>query len=641
MANGLVPVKLTWDDNSSGALDETGQEIDIWTDSPSFVPNVPINYTEARHPWMRLPPIAAALEEVIIGLRAPVTFVKFRVRQYNAQGNGLWSTPVTIPITQVAGSAVPPAPSNLGLVVTGADPTPPDLPDVDPPDVDPPDTGGGGSSSNYSYAAQYSGVQGQSQWSYRDSAGDLTYDAVNSVWKGNETYLAIWSSGFRYGSSGVFKDAVLRWTVPADGEANISGSFRAYTTPADVTAKIQHNGVDIFSQDITDGTAYPYNEDVTVTAGDTIDFICRRKSAANYNNNVELNPNIQLTTDGTTPSNPTISSLSPATAFITSTGVGSLLVTLTSAPTAAATISLSSSDALKATVPASVVIPAGQISANIPVTGVAVGGTTITATYSGSSKQSVITVSAPASVSWSNAPIGGTILLDTNCATKNGVFDVYGTTIIDVDSTAPFSGPSVWKARMEALAPQGGNQLEYNTPSNVSYREMYFGLYWRSNPQFQGLPVGNKLFFLGSTFGMNGVFTWNNGALVNGAGPILFNINTSNIFNPHIFGGSLDPSLPFMPNVGNGSLTRGVWYKIEAYIKASTTRTSQDGILRWWVNDVLVGNYTNVNYCGPNGETLTRWMQTQAWDGTPGYLGSSNTVAWEHYIDHLRIVGKN
>lgn len=78
MANGLVSVKLTWDDNSSGALDETGQEIDIWTDSPSFVPNVPINYTEARHPWMRIPPIAAALEEVIIGLRAPVTFVKFR-----------------------------------------------------------------------------------------------------------------------------------------------------------------------------------------------------------------------------------------------------------------------------------------------------------------------------------------------------------------------------------------------------------------------------------------------------------------------------------------------------------------------------------------------------------------------------------
>lgn len=640
MAGGIIAVKLTWTDTSSGAEDETGQEIDIYTDSASFVPNVPINYSEARHPWMRLPPIAAALEEAIIALKAPVTFVKFRVRQYNAHGNSPWSAFITVPVAQVSGSAVPSAPINLGMVVTGDTPTPPDLPDEDPPDVDPPDTGGGGSSSNYSYAAQFSGVQEQSQWSYRDSSGVLTYDPVNVKWNGDETYLAIWSSGFRYGSSGSFKDAVLRWTAPDNGEANITGSFQAYAVPANVQVKIQHNGVDIFSQTILDGVSYPYDEDVTVSAGDTIDFICRRVSAANYNNNVQLNPNVQLTTDGVTPSNPTISSLTPSTLFITSTGVGSLLVALSSAPTSAATVSVSSSDAAKATVPATVTIPAGQQSANIPVTGVAVGASTITATYSGSSKDAIVTVSSPASVAWSNAPIGGVILLDSNCATKNGMFDVYGTTILDSDATAPFSGPSVWKARMEALTGYGGNQLEYNTPSGVSYREMYFGLYWRSNPQFQGLPVGNKLFFLGSSFGMNGAMTWNNSSLVNGSGPLIWNLNTSGIFNPHIFGGSMDTSLPFFPNVGNGTLTRGVWYKIECYVKASTTRTSRDGILRWWVNDVMVGNYINVNYCGPNGETLTRWMQTQAWDGS-GILGSINTVPWEHYIDHLRIVGKN
>ena len=110
MANGIVAVKLTWEDTSTGALDETGREIDIWTDSPSFVPNVPINYTEARHPWMRLPPIAAAVEEIIIPLRAPVTFVKFRVRQYNAKGNGSWANPILIPVTQAVGSEVPSAP---------------------------------------------------------------------------------------------------------------------------------------------------------------------------------------------------------------------------------------------------------------------------------------------------------------------------------------------------------------------------------------------------------------------------------------------------------------------------------------------------------------------------------------------------
>ena len=74
--------------------------------------------------------------------------------------------------------------------------------------------------------------------------------------------------------------------------------------------------------------------------------------------------------------------------------------------------------------------------------------------------------------------------------------------------------------------------------------------------------------------------------------------------------------------------------------RCSTTRTSQDGILKWWVRGNLVGSYSNINYCGPNGETMNRWLQTQTWDGALD-MGQSNTVAWEHYIDHLRVVGKN
>ena len=204
MASGMIAVKLAWADNSTGSLDETGQEIDIWTDSPSFVPNVPINYTEARHPWMRLPPIAAAVEEAIIGLKAPVTFVKFRVRQYNAQGNGPWTVPQTFPVTQVSGSAVPPTPTNLGMIVTSEAPVPPDLPTEEPPDTEPPPTGGGGSSSNYVFQTQYSGVQGRNQWSYGDSVSPtaLVYDAINSKWDGDEFYLVVWSYGFRHSSGG-------------------------------------------------------------------------------------------------------------------------------------------------------------------------------------------------------------------------------------------------------------------------------------------------------------------------------------------------------------------------------------------------------------------------------------------------------
>ena len=639
MSNGLVAVKLTWDDNSSGALDETGQEIDIWTDSPSFVPNVPINYTEARHPWMRLPPIAAAVEEAIIGLKAPVTFVKFRVRQYNAQGNGPWTVPQTFPVTQVSGSAVPPSPTNLGMVLTGGQPTPPAPPTEEPPDTDPPPTGGGGSSSNYSFQAQFSGVQGQNQWSYGDSgsATALVYDPLNSKWNGNEAYLAVWGTGFRHSSGGTIKDCMVTWTAPANGEANVSGSFKLFTVPGSVTVKIQHNGVDIFSQDITDETVYPYDEDVTVTAGDTIRFISRRLSATLYNNNVELNPNIQLTTDGTTPVNPTVGSLAPSVLAIASNGVGSLLVTLSSAPSAAAVVSLSSSDVTKATVPATVTVPAGQTSAVITVTGIAAGGSTITATYNSSSKQATVSVTTPVSSDWSNAPIGGELLIDTNGSNLNGLFDLYGSTILDSDATAPFSAPTIWKARLEALDLHGGNQLELNMPT--SYREMYAGAYWRTNPQFQGRVVSNKMFFLGGQTGLNGFFGFGTGRLSNGAGPFVFCGNTSGIGNAHIFG-SNDPGIFFPNNVGDGTLQVGVWTKIEVYIRCSTTRTSQDGILKVWIRGNLCASYTNINYCGPNGETMTRWVQTQTWDGALD-MGQSNTVAWEWCIDHLRVVGKN
>lgn len=645
MANGIVAVKLTWEDTSTGTRDEAGQELDIWTDSPSFVPNVPINYAEARHPWMRLPPIAAVVEEIIIPLRAPVTFVKFRVRQYNASGNGSWATPILIPVTQVVGSEVPSAPINLGVVVTGETPAPPDLPDVDPPDVDPPDTGGGGSSSNYVFASQFSGVQGQNQWSYGDSVSPtaLVYDPLNSKWNGDEQYLAVWSSGFRHGSTGVSKSAVVRYTVPEAGEVVVQGAFLLFSAPGSVTVSIKHNGVAVFGpQNITDATVYPYDLGLTVAAGDTLDFINARLGGSSYNNNVQLNPSIQLTTDGTTPTNPVVSALNPTTALIGVNGVGSLTVLLSSAPSAAATIALTSSDPTKVTAPATVTVPAGSTSALVPVSGVAVGAGVITATYNNSSKTSTITVSAPASAVWTNAPVGGIVLADTNCAVLPGnvprFWDVYGTTLLDFDQTAPYSPSSCWKARLEALAPYGGNQLEFSTLP-TRFREMYVGLYWRTNPQFQGRAATNKLWLLGGYDTMGGFFLFGASKIQNGQAPLLWTLNTGGINNEHLVGTN-DPGALFYPNVGNGTVRVGVWYKVEMKIRASTTRTSQNGLLQWWINDNLVGSYPNLNYCGPNGEALDRWAWTQTWDGAFD-MGQSNTAAWEHWIDHLYVVGKN
>lgn len=639
----FISGKISWTDNSSGTRGELGTEIDIYTDSPSFVPNIPVEPASgASHAWMRLPAVAAGEVSAEFRLETPVTFLRVRVRQYNADGPGAWDVPAgtLFTLAQPAGALAPPAPSAVGFVVTDAVVVPPPPPPVDPPPPPPP-TGGGGASSNYAFTSQFSGVQGQNGWSYRDSAGNnLVYSSSNAKWDGDELYLAIWNGGFRHSSSGTLKDCILRWTAPANGTALVSGTAQLFSAPGSVRFIAKHNAATKFtSTDMTTTTAEPYSFSAVMVAGDTLDFISQRVGATSLlNNNMLLNPVINFTTDGTTPANPTVSSLSPSSLGVSVGAVQGLTVTLSSAPSSVASVSVSSSDPTKATVPATVSVAAGQLSANIPVTGVAAGSSTITASYNSSSAQSVVTVSNPASGTWANAPAGGTVLLDKDFSNLTGLVDDYSSTVLTTDASAPVSPPNVGLHRLGAFQREGGGQLHYNAPA--LYRELYCGFSWRTNAQFQGRAVqGNKVFFLRGPY-MNGVF-----ALLGGPNQgqsnfrLAFSHNTSALNNSHIMGGDSIGNLAEC-NVGNGTIIMGVWYRIEVHIRCSTSYTARDGFIRWWINGTLVGNYTQFNYSGPNGEGANEWMMNQTWDGSPD-LGVINTVNWDHYVDHVYLVGKN
>ena len=640
----FISGRISWTDNSSGTRDELGTEIDIYTDSPSFVPNVPVEPASGiSHAWMRLPAVAAGEVSADFRLETPVTFLRVRVRQYNADGSGEWDAPAgtLFPLAQTTGPLAPPAPSAVGFVVTDAVVVPPPPPPTDPPPPPPPT--GGGSASNYSFATQFSGVQGQNGWRYKDSSGaEMTYDAANAKWVGDELYLAIWGSGFRHSSSGTAKDAVLEWTAPANGTALVSGSTGLFSAPGNVRFIAKHESTTKFtSTDMTDTTVEPYSFSAVMTAGQKLTFIAQRTSITLNNNNILLNPVINFTTDGSTPANPTVSSLSPSSLGVAVGAVQGLTVTLSSAPSAVASVSVSSSDPTKATVPATVSVAAGQTSASIPVTGVAAGSSTITATYNSSNKTAAVTVSNPASSSWTNAPVGGTVLIDSAFNDINGFIDDYPVagSHIETISDAPFSPTKALVHRLDPLAPTGGGQLRKSSLP-TRYREMYIGLRWRTNPQFQGRTVGNKMFFIrGAPPISNGVFLFHNTSLSNGQGQMLFGPNTSGLNNAHILG-STDPGVQFWPNVGNGTLTRGVWHKLEAWIRCSTTRTARDGAVKWWINDTLVGYYEGINYCGPNGEFNDEICINETWDGA-GDMGSVNTVTWEHVYDHCIVVGKN
>ena len=244
----------------------------------------------------------------------------------------------------------------------------------------------------------------------------------------------------------------------------------------------------------------------------------------------------------------------------------------------------------------------------------------------------LVSVDAPQSHAagvWTNEPSGSSVLVDCNFSSTPGscgILDVYGSGISVSDSSAPVSPSGAVKAILYARAGQGGMQLVYTAPQPA--REMYVGFMWRTNSQFQGRIVSNKLFFIRGPV-LGNAFWGMDGRLV----PQMstqFGPNTSGLDNSHICAGE---GFLCYPNVSNQLITIGAWTKFEAYVKSSTTATSRDGAVRWWVNGVLTGNYTSLNYA-PGG--LNEWQWNNTWDGAQD-MGVSNTVDWEHWLDHVHI----
>lgn len=244
----------------------------------------------------------------------------------------------------------------------------------------------------------------------------------------------------------------------------------------------------------------------------------------------------------------------------------------------------------------------------------------------------IIPYMAFASATWPNEPAGSHQFLDCpfNSLAECGMKDNYSSAAITTDASAFISPSNVMKSTIRPGASSGGVEVHYFTPQ--INRELYVGLLWRTNPQFQGRPVGNKLFFVRGP-GVNGVFNFNDAALLGGQGQMIWGANTSGYDNSQACSAPLGATC--RPNVSSGILSVGVWTKIEVYLKASTTMTSRDGIVRWWINGARAGDYTNINYA-PKG--LNEWVWAETWDG---YVNPTPAVEWSHYVDHLYISAPN
>lgn len=232
---------------------------------------------------------------------------------------------------------------------------------------------------------------------------------------------------------------------------------------------------------------------------------------------------------------------------------------------------------------------------------------------------------------WPNEPAGASTVLDCPfiSVTGCGITDEYSSGGLTSESGGRVSPPSALGVRLAPGAGTGGGQWDYYYST---VKEVFVGLSWGTNPGFQGRSTCNKMFFVIGPAG-GGVFCFGTGQ-VGGGVPIVFSHNSS-LSNGHACGGD---GLFCYPQT-NVSVFPGQRYKLEFYIKDSTTTTSRDGIMRWWVNGVLSGNYTNLNLYGGG---WNRWTWTPTWDNCGGnqvcdLRGVLNTQEWVHYIDHLHI----
>ena len=231
------------------------------------------------------------------------------------------------------------------------------------------------------------------------------------------------------------------------------------------------------------------------------------------------------------------------------------------------------------------------------------------------------------STNWPNEPAGATLLSDFNFDSRcsDGWKCVYTGGQIVQDATAPLSGPNVLQQTWVNHSFTDVSYTYYSFPAGT--REFYMGLWWKPSNPFYGWPTvqQQKIMLLEGTHTYFSMYR-KSGSGASSEYGIWNHINLSNN-NQHIGSGFGQGELLF-PNVNGKSVVLGQWHRLEWYVKASTTPSSQNGVFRWWMDGQLLGNYTNVNTEVPTFGTITL---APVWDAVvPEYSSFTDSHRYDH-----------
>lgn len=252
-----------------------------------------------------------------------------------------------------------------------------------------------------------------------------------------------------------------------------------------------------------------------------------------------------------------------------------------------------------------------------------------------------------ASAQWTNLPGGMTTVF--NCDMPGNFCP--GTDVENVYNSGDFTTFNGETVLHDFLAANAGNGNGQWVVYLRNARRVYAGTLQATNAQFEGYQNNNNKNFFVRAQGGSGdnsflvyqglagaackTFKWYQQGIVN-------NAHLPNTFGMNYTGPGSDGTGWFEPNTADASratVCHGTgFHLVEVDLTASTTTTSRDGIVKWFVDGYLVGHHTGVNI-SPNG--FEDFQINHAWDtptppGCPA-MGRNCALSWDYYWDKVLI----
>lgn len=218
---------------------------------------------------------------------------------------------------------------------------------------------------------------------------------------------------------------------------------------------------------------------------------------------------------------------------------------------------------------------------------------------------------------WPNEPSGFVPVADEpwNVASPGNWLLHWGTATVAIDSTAPLSPPNV----LQIVYPPGftggvaPGTLEREIPPSGG---IYTGMWWKVNEGWQGHPSNvNKIQFLFADQDAGDIYLAFYGTP---GGPYELRVVPQ-------FPGAQTPDRK--PNRASAHVTLGAWHRIEWLVLYPGPLSIRSGVVRWWLDGVLIGEYTDVRF--PD-RPLVTYKISPTWGGVGGTKRNADRYLFDH-----------